>query len=729
MFFPKNKIIIGAANFGANYGFAGNSKNINLKKVKKIVTLCEGYGINKIDTAMGYANSEKIIGNLKNDLKIITKFPYIPGSRNNIKKEIILRVNNSLKKLKSKKIHTLIMHDPEQLLSQNGKVIYETLLDLKSKNIVEKIGISVYDESTLLKIVSLYNIDVVQFPCNYLNRTFLSRDLILKLKKKNIEIHARSIFLMGFLLNNNFKNNQYLKKWSKTFEAINKWHVENKISKLESCLSFIASKKYIDGFIIGIDNLSQVKDILKIKKLKKPNFFFPAMKDLNLIDTRLWKQNKILKNNKSLALWNKASKTILGGNMIFSKRPDLFLPNKWPTYFSKSKGCKIWDISGKSFHDMSLMGIGTNILGYNAQKVDNAVKNVIKLGNLTTLNCPEEVELSEKLIQLHPWADMAKLARTGGEASSVSIRIARAVTGKDNIAFCGYHGWHDWYLSANLSNSNKLNEHLLPGLSARGVASNLKNTVFPFLYNDLEGLKKIISQKNIGTVKMEVCRNELPKNNFLKKIRDLCTKEGIVLIFDECSSGFRQSNGGLHKIYNVNPDIATFGKALGNGYPITAIIGKKEVMEAAQESFISSTFWSDRIGPTAALATLAEMAKIKSWNIITKKGNYLRKKWTSMAKKYNLNLKLYGIPALSAFIVDSPRFLEYKTFITQEMLKKKFLASNSVYLSIAHEKKIIDSYLYELDKIFKIIGECEQGRNIYSLLESPVCISGFKRLN
>ena len=729
MLFPKNKIIIGAANFGANYGFVDNPKNVSLDKVKKIVTLCEGYGINKIDTAMGYSDSEKIIGNLKNDLKVITKFPYIPGSRNNVKKEILLRVRSSLKKLKSKKIHALVMHDPEQLLSLNGRIIYETLLDLKSKNIVEKIGVSVYDEISLLKIINLYNIDVVQFPCNYLNRTFLNKDLISKLKKKNIEIQARSIFLMGSLLNNNFKNNQYLKKWSKTFEAINKWHVENKISKIESCLSFISSKKYIDGFIIGIDNLSHAKDILKIEKLKKPKFFFPAIKDLNLIDTRLWKKNEILKHDKGLALWNKASKIILGGNMIFSKRPDLFLPNKWPTYFSKSKGCKIWDISGKSFHDMSLMGIGTNILGYNAQKVDDAVKNVIKLGNLTTLNCPEEVEISEKLIQLHPWADMTKLTRTGGEASSVSIRIARAATGKDNIAFCGYHGWHDWYLSANLSNSNKLNEHLLPGLSARGVASNLKNTVFPFLYNDLEGLKKIISQKNIGTVKMEVCRNELPKNNFLKKVRDLCTKKGIVLIFDECSSGFRQSNGGLHKIYNVNPDIATFGKALGNGYPIAAIIGKKEVMEAAQESFISSTFWSDRIGPTAALATLAEMAKIKSWNIITKKGNYLRKKWTSMAKKYHLDLKLYGIPALSAFIIDSPRFLEYKTFITQEMLKKKILASNSVYLSIAHEKKIIDSYLYELDKIFKIIGECEQGRNIYSLLESPVCISGFKRLN
>ena len=728
MLFPKNKIIIGAANFGSDYGFVKDPINIDLKKARKIIKICNSYGISKIDTAMAYHNSEKIIGNLNEDLKVTTKLSYIPGNKKNIVSEINLRLKNSLKNLKSKNIHSLLMHDSEQLISKNGKIIYETLLNLKSKGLIDKIGVSVYDEDLLQKILSLYNIDVVQFPCNYLNRTFLNKALISKLKK-NIEIQARSIFLMGSLLNNNIKENQYLKKWHKIFEDINKWHRNNKISKIESCLSFVASKEYIDGSVIGIDNVTQIKEIVQINKLKIPKFFFPAIKDKNLIDPRFWKKNKILKQDKGLFLWDKASKIILSGNMVLSKRPDLFLPNKWPTYFSRSKGCKVWDISKKVYQDMSLMGVGTNILGYSHKKVDKAVNKIINLGNLTTLNCPEEVHLSEKLIQLHPWADKVKLARTGGEASAISIRIARAATGKDNVAFCGYHGWHDWYLSTNLSNKNNLNDHLLPGLSSKGVVSKLKNTIFPFQYNDYANLKKIISQKNIGAVKMEVCRNDLPKNNFLKKVRDLCTKKGIVLIFDECSSGFRQSFGGLHKIYNVNPDIATFGKALGNGYPITAIIGKKEVMSAAQDSFISSTFWSDRIGPAAAIATLEEMERIKSWKIITKKGIYLRKKWKNIAKKYNLNLKIFGIPSLSTFIINSPKFLEYKTYITQEMLKRGFLASNSIYLSVAHENKIIDDYLYELDKIFKVIGECEEGRNIYALLETPVCSSGFKRLN
>ena len=518
-------------------------------------------------------------------------------------------------------------------------------------------------------------------------------------------------------------------KWSKLFIEIEKWHKDNKISKLESCLSFISNIKYLDGFVIGVENANQLKSILKIDEIKKPKKYFPQSFDRYLIDARFWKKNNFSDNDKGQLLWKKASNIILNGNMLFSKKPELFLPNRWPPYFHKAKGCKIWDISGKKYTDFSLMGVGTNILGYAAEKVDSAVKKVIKLGTMSTLNCPEEVQLAERLIELHPWAKKVKFARSGGEASAISIRIGRAASGKDNIAFCGYHGWHDWYLSANLSGKDSLDGHLLPGLNPKGVSTTLKNTIFPFEYNDFLGLKKIIDQKKIGIVKMEVRRNDIPKNNFLHKIRNICDQKGIVLIFDECSSGFRQTFGGLHKLYKVNPDIATFGKALGNGYPITAVIGKEEVMNSAKDSFISSTFWTDRVGPVAALATLAEMDKIKSWSIITKKGIYLRKKWTMLAKKYDLDISIYGIPASTSFKINSSKFLEYKTFITQELLKKGIMASNLVIFSVCHSSQIIEKYLYELDKIFKIIGECEKGRCIYKLLEYPLCITDFKRLN
>ena len=183
-------------------------------------------------------------------------------------------------------------------------------------------------------------------------------------------------------------------------------------------------------------------------------------------------------------LWARAKKVIPGGNMLFSKRPEMYLPNIWPAYFSKTEGCSVWDLDGNKYYDMSIMGVGTNILGYNNKIIDDAVKQVIDKGNMSTFNCPEEVYLSEKLIELHPWAEMVRLARTGGEANAVAVRIARACTNNKKIAVCGYHGWHDWYLAANLSENNSLSDHLIAGLDPRGVPNDLKNTIFPFSYND-----------------------------------------------------------------------------------------------------------------------------------------------------------------------------------------------------------------------------------------------------
>ena len=305
--------------------------------------------------------------------------------------------------------------------------------------------------------------------------------------------------------------------------------------------------------------------------------------------------------------------------MLLSKRPQLFLPNQWPTYFKKAKGCKIWGIDNNEYLDVSLMGVGTNILGYSHTEVDNAVRKVIDKGNMSTLNCPEEVYLSEKLIKLHPWSEMVKLTRSGGEANAVAIRIARAAVKKDKVAICGYHGWHDWYLAANLKNKDKLKRHLLPDLEINGVPKSLRNSTFTFEYNNLEQFKKLIKKHDIGVVKMEVSRNQKPKNNFLKEIRKITESKGIVLIFDECTSGFRENHGGLHLKYNVIPDIAIFGKALGNGYAINAIVGKKEFMNHAQSTFISSTFWTERIGPTAALKTLDVMKKLNHGNLLLNK--------------------------------------------------------------------------------------------------------------
>lgn len=429
-------------------------------------------------------------------------------------------------------------------------------------------------------------------------------------------------------------------------------------------------------------------------------------------------------------LYKKAKKIIPGGTMLLSKRPEMFLPDNWPTYFSKAKGAKLWDLDNNEYIDMSIMGIGTNSLGYGNNEVDEAVLNTVRKGNLSTLSCPEEVYLAEKLIEMNPWADMVRFARAGGEANAIAIRIARAATGKNNVAICGYHGWHDWYLSANIGSKNKLNTHLLPGLNPLGVPSSLEETVFPFDYNNIDMLINLCDNNDIGVIKMEVIRNIHPKDNFIQKVRDLATKRGIVLIFDECSSGFRESFGGIFNNYSVYPDMAMFGKTIGNGYALTAIVGKDSIMKSAQDTFISSTFWTERIGPTAALKTLEIMQRVKSWETITEIGLKVRKGWKELANANDLKIRISGIPALSSYSFDNDYNLELHTYVTQEMLKKGFLAADRFYACTEHKDEILDKYFEALNIVFRNINDIiKSEKNINDFLEGPVRHSGFKKIN
>lgn len=429
-------------------------------------------------------------------------------------------------------------------------------------------------------------------------------------------------------------------------------------------------------------------------------------------------------------LWKRAKRVIPGGNMLLSKRAEMFLPDQWPTYFSRAKGCSVWDLDGREYIDMSIMGIGTNTLGYGHPEVDAAARQVINEGNMSTLNCPEEVYLAERLVELHPWAEMVRFARTGGEANAIAIRIARAATGKDKVAICGYHGWHDWYLSANLGDDRNLKSHLLPGLEPRGVPQNLHSTVLPFNYNDVTHLEKLVKEHDLGVIMMEVSRNFAPTDGFLQRVRQLATEHGIVLIFDECTSGFRQSFGGLHKLYGVEPDIAMFGKALGNGYAITAAIGRRCVMEAAQSTFISSTFWTERMGPAAALKTLEVMEREKSWEIITSIGLGVSKRWQMLASRHGLAIETSGLPALAGFSFTGPNALIYKTLLTQQMLDQGFLASTLLYACTAHTPELLERYFEALDVAFKVIADCDSGhQEATKMLRGPVCHGSFKRLN
>lgn len=415
--------------------------------------------------------------------------------------------------------------------------------------------------------------------------------------------------------------------------------------------------------------------------------------------------------------------------MLFSKKAEVMLPDLWPSYYKKAKGITVTDLDGKEYLDFANMSVGTCSLGYGNEAVDDAVREAISDGVMSSLNSPHEVWLAERLIKLHPWAEMARFARSGGEANAIAVRIARARTGRDKLAVCGYHGWHDWYLSANLNETDNLGAHLMKGLSPLGVPKGLAGTVFPFAYNDLEGLAKILAQGDVAAVKMEVARSAAPKEGFLEGVRELCDRYGSVLIFDECTSGFRETFGGLHLKYGVDPDLAMFGKAMGNGYAITSVIGRADVMRAAEDTFISSTFWTERIGPVAALATLGEMERLKSWESITSRGKSIKSFWKKQFEDLGLDFELRGLDALPDFQLNIENWTEVKTLITQEMLSRNFLAAATVYVSTGHDETAFAKYRKAFVETLDIVVPAINGGQVGKRLKSRPIQVGFARLN
>lgn len=441
------------------------------------------------------------------------------------------------------------------------------------------------------------------------------------------------------------------------------------------------------------------------------------------------KRIRNMKYKKGAALWAKAKKIIPGGNQLLSKRPEQFLPEQWPSYFKKAKGVEVLDIDGNKYID-TWASIGACILGYADPDVNKAVKSVIENGSVSTLNAFEEVELADLLLKLHPWAEKVRYARCGGEAMAVAVRIARAYTGKDKIAFCGYHGWHDWYLAANLADNKNLDGHLLQGLNPRGVPRALKGTSMPFRYNHIEDLEKIIkNNKNIGVIVMEPLRNFEPENNFLQKVRKIADRTGAVLIFDEITIGWRLAFGGAHLKYKVIPDMAVFAKGISNGFPMAAIIGKKEVMEAAQTTFISSTYWTERVGFAAAIATINKIIKNKVPQHLEKIGKLAKEGLQRAAKKNNIKLEISGtLPLLHLEFLYGKNSLLVRTIFTQEMLKRGFLASGAIYASYSLKEKHITRYLRAVNEVFFIISGSIKENKINELLEGAVAQEGFRRL-
>ena len=435
----------------------------------------------------------------------------------------------------------------------------------------------------------------------------------------------------------------------------------------------------------------------------------------------------------SRELYRQAKSLIPGGTQLLSKRPEMFAPEQWPAYYREARGCEIVDLDGQPYLDMSHMGVGACLLGYNDPEVTEAVIRRVQAGSMCTLNSPEEVELARLLLELHPWAEQVRYARTGGEAMAVAVRIARAATGRDRIAFCGYHGWHDWYLAANLvqgSDGDRLDGHLLPGLKARGVPAGLTETAIPFRYNDLDALAAIVSQHGdkLAAVVMEPTRHDHPDPGFLEGVREMCDRTGAVMVFDEITAGWRFALGGAHLHYGVAPDIAVFAKALGNGHPIAAIIGRTAVMQAVQESFISSTYWTEGVGPVAALATIRKMQSVDVPRHVETIGNRFQKGLAEVAQKTGVPLTLKGHPALTTIQFDHPNAAALGTLFTSRMLARGILAGAVFYASLAHTDEHIKAYVTAANEVFAELAEAIRQDDIEQRIGGPIRHSGFTRL-
>lgn len=431
-----------------------------------------------------------------------------------------------------------------------------------------------------------------------------------------------------------------------------------------------------------------------------------------------------------MEMQKRAGSRIPGITQLLSKRPDRFAPGVWPGYYSKARGANIWDLDGNEYLDMSIGGIGANVLGFADEEVDDAVRRVIANGSSSSLNCPEEVELADLLCELHPWAEMARYARGGGEAMAVAVRIARAATGRDTVAFCGYHGWHDWYLAANLASGDALDQHLIANLEPVGVPSCLEGSAIPFRYNHLDELEAIAGSrgKELAAIIMEPLRSSRPQKGFLEGVRAVADRIGAVLIFDEVSAAFRLNTGGAHLTLGIEPDMAVFAKAMSNGYPMAAVIGRHEIMRAAAISFISSTSWTERIGPAAALATIRKHARENVGKHLIRVGQKVQDGLTRISSAQGLPVDIGGIPPLThiSFAVKSP--LHARSFFVERMLERGILASGSFYPMFTHTDEHVRRYLAAAsDVLEEMAATIERGKLEESLL-GEAAKAGFGRL-
>jgi glutamate-1-semialdehyde 2,1-aminomutase len=431
-------------------------------------------------------------------------------------------------------------------------------------------------------------------------------------------------------------------------------------------------------------------------------------------------------------LYRRALKLIPGGTQLVSRRPQRYACGVSPIYWSRARGARLWDVDGHEYIDW-VSGIGAIILGYCDEVVDDAVRRQIGRGTMTSINHELEIELAEELCRTIPCAEMVRYAKCGGEACAMAVRIARGATGRDKILCCGYHGWHDWYLSANLAADASLNEHLFSGIEPIGVPRALEGTAIPFPFGDLATLGQLLDDHRgqVAAVILEPVRSELPPEGYLAGVRKLCDERGVVLIFDEISCGFRTRIGGISELVGVTPDMAVFAKAISNGYPMAAVVGKRGVMEAASTMFLSSTYWSDCIGLTAALTTIRELRRCEVPAYLDRLGRELQERLNAVAAETGMPVQCVGLavhPHLAFYVEEDATRKKLATLYIQEMAKRGCHGYASFYLNAAQGPAEVEQTVAAAREVFALLRDGLDRGRLVELLECDLTQDAFRRL-
>jgi len=435
--------------------------------------------------------------------------------------------------------------------------------------------------------------------------------------------------------------------------------------------------------------------------------------------------------DRSIALTKRAEAVIPGVAQVISRRPRRAASGVSPAFAERAKGCRIWDVDGNEYIDWT-SAVGPIILGYADDVVDGAVKEQISKGSIYSILHESEVELAEELVRIIPSAEMVRFAKGGGEACTVAVRIARGVTRRDKVLFSGYHGWHDWYLAANLS-PNSLDNHLFPGIEPIGVPRALEGTAIPFEYDNLNMLEDLLKANDgeVACIIMEPMRSEIPSEGYLQGVRELATKHGVALIFDEVSSGFRIALGGVQEYSGVTPDMSVFAKAISNGYPMGAVVGSREFMAPAEQMFISSAYWDDAVGVAAALATLKELQRRNAVEYISRIGEQFKERINRAAADAGLDAEAYGIaahPGIRFNLEDSAKQKLVQTLFVQENAKQGIILSAGPFFNCSHDDEALELTENAVRESFSVIRQGLESDGLEDLLESPIQQDLFRRM-